>query len=166
MVSHVSLTGYCDTGPEWEGGRGAGTTVVCPLHMALLHTDAGCHYCEGKGKQSSSHPTTDRPEPLHELVVYVELAPLCCWVRLKVLGNCQIYLTTFTSRPRIEGLHASHGSMAAANCSYDRKIGGECGERDGNMVRSRHHIIWSSEEALTQMIWILRSNKNTQNILF
>ena len=51
--------------PDWrlqhrprEGRRAGGTTVVC-RHMAPLHTDAGCHYCEGKGKQSSSHPATD-----------------------------------------------------------------------------------------------------------
>ena len=50
---------------ERKGGcRREQQLCVCTW-LPPLHTGAGCHYCEGKGKQSSSHPTTDLNHSQH-----------------------------------------------------------------------------------------------------
>ena len=141
MVSHVSLTDYCDTGPEREREREGGRNNSCVFgahgsaphrcRLSLLWRKGKAVIIPSNNWQAWASSRTGG------------LRGICSML----LGSFKSsrkssHLTTDTSRPRIEGLHASHGSMAAANYSYDHKIGGELGERDGNMVRSRHNIIW------------------------
>ena len=107
-----------------EGERGAGTTVVCPPHMAPLHTDAGCHYCEGKGKQFTSRTSepSNQERPLVECKS--ELESVAGFVSRLWSSPHSIRTTHLNHSQGDPYVHNSHDSTAAANCSYDHKIGG------------------------------------------
>ena len=131
MVSHVSLTRYCDTGPEREGGREGGRNNSCVFaahgsaphrcRLSLLWRKGKAVIIPSNNWQAGASSRTGGLRRISSIMLLGSFKS----------SRKSSHLTTDTSRPRIEGLHTSHGSMAAANCSYDHKIGGEWGEGMG-----------------------------------